>query len=58
MQSNLSRGANNMKRIVDYLAEELKQAEPVIDFLAEELKREEPKQQRSVLKAKGAAAGR
>jgi hypothetical protein len=27
-----------MKRIViDYLAEELKQAEPVIDFLAEEL---------------------
>ena len=30
-----SRG-NNMKRIVDYLAEELKSAEPVIDYLAEE----------------------
>jgi hypothetical protein len=45
-----------MKRIVDYLAEELK-AEPVIDYLAEELKRED-KQQRTGLKAMGKAAGR
>jgi hypothetical protein len=34
-----------------------KKAEPVIDYLAEELKCEE-KQQRTVLKAKGKAAGR
>jgi len=43
-------------KVIDYLAEELK-PEPVIDYLAVELKREE-KQQRSVLKAKAAGAGR
>jgi hypothetical protein len=53
---NLIHGENNMKRIVDYLAAELK-AEPVIDYLAEELKREQAKQQRSGLKAMGKAAG-
>ena len=48
-----------MKRIViDYLAEELKKAEPVIDYLAEYLKREEAKQPRTGLKVMSAAAGR
>lgn len=48
-----------MKRmVIDYLAEELKKAEPVIDYLAEELKREEANQQRTSLKAMRAAAGR
>ncbi|HEX3642347.1 MAG TPA: hypothetical protein VHV10_13735 [Ktedonobacteraceae bacterium] len=46
-----------MKRIVDYLAAELK-AEPVIDYLEEYLKREQAKQQRTGLKAMGKAAGR
>jgi len=45
-----------MKRIVDFLAEELKATEPVVDYLAEELKREE-KQQRTGLKAMGKEAG-
>jgi len=51
----ISRGANNMKRTVDFLAEELK-AEPVVDYLAEELKRED--KQRSGLKVMAAKAGR
>jgi len=38
--------------VIDYLAEELKKAEPVIDYLAEELKREEAKQQRKAVVAK------
>ena len=47
-----------MKRIViDYLAEELKKAEPVVDYLAQELKREAAKQQHSG-KVMSAAAGR
>jgi len=42
-----------MKRIVDYLAEELKNTEPVIDYLAVYLKNEEAKSQRTNLKARG-----
>ena len=29
---------SNMKKVIDYLAEELKKSEPVIDYLSEELK--------------------
>lgn len=47
-----------MKRIIiDYLAEELKKAEPVIDYLALELKREEEGRQ-SNRKVMAARAGR
>jgi hypothetical protein len=44
-------------KVIDFLAEELKQSEPVVDYLAEELKREQQKQQRTGLKAMGKAAG-
>jgi len=46
-----------MKRIVDFLAEELNATEPVVDYLAEELKREEKQQCTGSLKAMGKAVG-
>jgi len=43
-------------KTIDYLAAELKKAEPVIDYLAEELKRDTAKKSTG-LKAMGKAAG-